>query len=83
MTLHQNVTEPGASSDEQGFGIVRKEPKAKFINKDSRSACDLRQNMDFTPYTVPGDHDRMLILSQEDSTLTRINKGKNRRMRRR
>ena len=33
-----------------GFGNAWKEPKTKFTKKDSRSACDLRENADFTPY---------------------------------
>ena len=42
----------GTALKEQGLGNVWKEPNTKFTKKDSRSACDLRKSIDFTPYII-------------------------------
>ena len=48
LPLDQNDTGKGTSLIERCFGKARKETNTKFAKKDSMSACDLRENTDFT-----------------------------------
>ena len=45
------------SSTEDGIGIAWKNTNKKITMKDSRSACDFREDTDFTPYIVIGAND--------------------------
>ena len=50
LSLDRNDTELVTSLDEDGVGNVWINAMAKFTKNDSRTACDLRQDADFTPY---------------------------------
>ena len=50
LPLNQQGVKPCSSSNENGTGNVWKNANVKFTKKDSRSACDLRDHTDFTPY---------------------------------
>ena len=54
LPLSQHGVEPGTSTNEDGIGNVWKNEITKFTKKDSRSACDLRDHTDNTPYMVTG-----------------------------
>ena len=54
LPLSQHGVEPCTSTNEDGIGNVWKNANTKFTKKDSRSACDLRDHMDNTPYMVTG-----------------------------
>ena len=49
--LNQHGVEPCASANVNGTGNVWKSANTKLTKQDSRSACDLRDHTDFTPYT--------------------------------
>ena len=51
LPLSQHGVEPCTSTNEDGIGKVWKNANTKFTKKDSRSASDLRDHMDNTPYT--------------------------------
>ena len=51
LPSNQHGVELCASAIENGTGNVWKHAKTKLAKKDSRSACDLRDHADFTPYT--------------------------------
>ena len=52
LPLDQNVTGTGTSLIDQGLGNIWKEPSTKCTKKDSRSARDLRENLNFIPYIL-------------------------------
>ena len=52
LPLSQHGVEPCTSTNEDGIGNVWKNANTKFTKKDSRSACDLRDHMDNTPYNL-------------------------------
>ena len=54
LPLSQHGVEPCTSADEDGIGNVWKNANAKLTKKDSRSACDLRDHTDVSPYMVTG-----------------------------
>ena len=49
--IQNMVLEPCTFSDANRVENVWKNTNAKFTKKDSRSACDIRDHTDFTPYT--------------------------------
>ena len=51
LPLSQHGVEPCTSTNEDGIGNVWKNANTKFTKKDSRSARDLRDHMDNTPYS--------------------------------
>ena len=51
LPLNQHGVEPSTSFNENGTGNMWKNTNEKITKKDSRSACDLRDHTDFTPYT--------------------------------
>ena len=51
LPLNQHGGELCTSLNENGTGNVWKNTNVKITKKDSRSACDLRDHTDFTPYT--------------------------------
>ena len=51
LPLNHNGPEPSASLTEHGFGNAWRSKNTKFTKKDSRSACHLREDTDFTPYS--------------------------------
>ena len=50
LLLNRNGPEPYTSLKEGGIGNARKNTNVKFTKRDSRSACDLREDTGFTPY---------------------------------
>ena len=50
LPLNRYGPELFTSLNEDGIGNAWKNTNAKFTKKDSRSAFDLRENTDFTPY---------------------------------
>ena len=50
LPLDQNGTGTGTYSSGFGIGNVRKKPNGKSTKKGSQSACNIRENADFTPY---------------------------------
>ena len=50
LPLNRHGVEPCTSSYEDGIGIVCKNKNTKITKKDSRSAWELREDTDFTPY---------------------------------
>ena len=54
LPLDHQIVGPCESSNEDGVGSVCKNANANITNKDSRSACDLRDHTDNTPYIVTG-----------------------------
>ena len=54
LPLSQHGVEPCTSTNEDGIGKVWKNANTKIKKKDSRSACDLRDHLDNTPYIVTG-----------------------------
>ena len=50
LPLDRKGTGMRTSSSCFGFGNAWKKPNAKITKKDSQSAHDLRENMDFSPY---------------------------------
>ena len=54
LPLNQHGVEPPTSFDENRTGNMWKNTNEKITKKDSRSACDLRDHTDFTPYMVTG-----------------------------
>ena len=50
LPLSQHGVEPCTSINEDGIGNVWKNANTKFRKKDSRSACDLKDQVDNTPY---------------------------------
>ena len=50
LPLSQHGVEPCTSTKEDGIGNVWKNANMKLTKKDSRSACDLRDHVDNTPY---------------------------------
>ena len=50
LPLNGNVPETCTSLNEDGIGNALKNKNTKFTRNDSRSAHDLRENTDFTPY---------------------------------
>ena len=64
LPLNRHGVEPCTSSNEDEIGNVWKNRNAKFTMKDSRSACDLRENTDLTPYSqIPGSKRQSLSRS--------------------
>ena len=51
IPLVRNGTGTRTSIDNLGVSNNWKESNAKFTNKDSRDAFDLKENVDLTPYT--------------------------------
>ena len=51
LPLGQHGVEPCTFADEDGIRNVWKNANTKLTKKDSRSACDLRDHMDVSPYT--------------------------------
>ena len=51
LPLNHHGVEPCASSNEDGTGNVWKNANMKLTQKNSRSACDLRDHTDITPYS--------------------------------
>ena len=54
LPLNQHGVGPSTSFDENRTGNMWKNTNEKITKKDSRSACDLRDHTDFTPYMVTG-----------------------------
>ena len=52
LPLGRHGVEPCTSADEDGIRNVWKNANTKLTKKDSRSACDLRDHMDVSPYTI-------------------------------
>ena len=52
LPLNQHGVEPPTSFDENRTGNMWKNTNEKITKKDSRSACDLRDHTDFTPYNI-------------------------------
>ena len=52
LPLNRHGVEPCTSSNEDGLCNIWKNRNAKFTKKNSRSACGLTEDTDFTPYTV-------------------------------
>ena len=51
LPSNQHGVEPCASTNEDRMGNMLKNANTKLTKKNSRSACDLRDHTDFTPYT--------------------------------
>ena len=51
LPLNRKGPEPSTSLTQDGFGKAWKKLNTKFTKKDLRSACDLREITDFSPYS--------------------------------
>ena len=51
LPLNQHGVEPCMSTNEDGIRYVWKNANTKLAKKDTRSACDLRDQTDNVPYT--------------------------------
>ena len=57
LPFNRDGPEPRTSLNEDGIGNAWKNKNTKFTKKDSRSACDVREDTDFTAYMVTGATD--------------------------
>ena len=54
LPLSQHDVEPCTSTNEEGIRDAWKNTNTRLTKKDSRSACDLREHTDVSPYMVTG-----------------------------
>ena len=54
LPLSQHGVEPGKSLNEDGVRSAWENTNTRLTKKDSRSACDLREHSDVSPYMVTG-----------------------------
>ena len=64
LPLPRNRSGTGTSSNEQGLVNVWRDANTKLATKDSRSAFDLRENMDFTPYFAKFTHQTIFYMNE-------------------
>ena len=74
LPLNQHGVEPPTSFDENRTGNMWKNTNEKITKKDSRSACDLRDHTDFTPYTIRAFLRRKI---ERNLTVTKSNRSEN------
>ena len=67
LPLGQHGVEPGTSLNEKGIRSAWENTNIRLTKKDSRSACDLRDHMDVSPYTYP-----FMFLFQMSKLLTEV-----------
>ena len=67
LPLSQHDVEPCTSTNEEGIRNAWKNANTRLTKKDSRSACDLREHTDNSPYNHRG-----FILRNQGKTITKI-----------
>ena len=63
LPLGQHGVEPGTSLNEKGIRSAWENTNIRLTKKDSRSACDLRDHMDVSPYNRQQQHTILLTPS--------------------